>query len=285
MTNAFDRVRRVTAPLVEKPILSLPLPFSVQRRAFEIGARVLKRVPPAAVGWTAPAGVRTRIATPEGARGRLLWLHGGGFVMGSARSYAALTDRLAIRAGLEVWCPDYRLAPEHPFPAAPDDCTAVATAIPGPFHLGGDSAGGTLALVVLQRLLDIGRPPESVTLISPGTDLRGDRDLPEHREMVFSEAVLRRFQRAYVGGADPTDPRVSPIRGTYCGAPPTLIELSEGEFLEHDGRRLARRMREQGVAVTLRVEPGVPHDYHIFAGRSAAADRALDRIAAHMGRA
>lgn len=283
MNNAFDRMRRVTAPYVERPILSLPLPFAVQRQAFEIGSRILKNVPPARVGWRTPGGVRTRVVAPERPSGRLLWLHGGGFVMGSARSYAALTDRLAIRARMEVWCPDYRLAPEHPFPAAPDDCTAVATAMPEPFHLGGDSAGGTLALVVLQRLLDIGRPPESVTLISPGTDLSAERDLPVHAEMVFSEAILRRFQRAYLGDADPTDPRVSPIHGDYAGAPRTLVELSEGEFLEHDGRRLAERLRAQGVEVTLKVEPGVPHDYHIFAGRSAAADRALDRIVAHLG--
>jgi acetyl esterase/lipase len=283
MSEAFDALRRLTAPWLERPLLSLPVPLTVHRRAFEIGARL--RVPPQGprVTWREVGGRQVRICTPEAASGRMLWLHGGGFVMGSPQSYAPLTDRLAQGTRLETWVPDYRLAPDHPFPAAPDDCLAVARSMPSPFHLGGDSAGGTLALVILQTLLAEGHPPLSLTLISPGTDLRTDREMPAHQEMVFSESVLRRFQAAYVGEADAEDPRVSPIFGEYSGAPPTLIELSSGEFLEAEGRSLAERMLAQGVRVDIHAEPGVPHDYHIFAGTSAAADRAVARIAAHVG--
>ena len=277
----FDRMRRVTAPWLERPFLALALPFPLQRRLFEIGNRLLRDRVALRTEWREAGGIRCRVATPEGASGRAVWLHGGGFVMGSPDSYAGLTDLFAKRAGLEVWVPEYRLAPEHPFPAAPDDCLAALRAVPGPYHLLGDSAGATLALAALQDLLP-DRPPQSLTLISPGTNLLASRAPHDHSEMVFSKPILRRFQRAYVGAADPNDPRVSPLFGRYRGAPRTLIELSRGEFLEADGHRLAGRMREDGVPVTVHVEPGVPHDYHLFAGRSAAADRALDRIAAHL---
>lgn len=278
---AFDRMRRFTAPLVERPFLALGLPFPLQRRLFEIGVRILRERVPLRTEWRDLDGISCRVATPEGARGRAVWLHGGGFVMGSPDSYAGLTDLFADRAGIEVWTPRYRLAPEHPFPAAPRDCLAALRAMPGPYHLLGDSAGATLALSVLQDLLPSG-PPLSVTLISPGVDLDLARAVHDHREMVFSEGVLRRFQRAYVGDADPADPRISPLRGRYPNAPPVLLELSRGEFLEAEGHALAERMRAQGAPVRVHVEPGVPHDYHLFAGRSAAADRALARIAGHL---
>ncbi|WP_299817069.1 alpha/beta hydrolase fold domain-containing protein [uncultured Jannaschia sp.] len=277
----FDRMRRVTAPWVERPFFALALPFRLQRRIFEIANRLLRARVALRIEWREAGGIRCRVAIPDGATGRAVWLHGGGFVMGSPESHAGLTDRFAASAGLEVWVPDYRLAPEHPFPAAPDDCLAALRAVPRPYHLLGDSAGATLALAALQDLLP-DAAPQSLTLISPGANLIPVREVHDHSEMVFSGPALRRFQRAYVGTADPNAPRVSPLFGHYRGAPRTLIELSRGEFLEVDGHRLAARMREDGVPVTVHVEPDVPHDYHLFAGRSAAADRALHRIAAHL---
>ncbi|MGB3553551.1 MAG: alpha/beta hydrolase fold domain-containing protein, partial [Jannaschia sp.] len=217
MSRAFDRMRRITAPWVERPLLRLPVPFAVARQVFELGSLMFGRSLDLRVDWCDLDGVPTRVTLPKGAHGRILWLHGGGFVMGSPGSYAALTDRLALRTGMEVWVPRYRLAPEHPFPAAPDDCARAARALGGEIHIGGDSAGGTLALTVLQALLADGSPPASLTVISPGVDLRPDREIHTHTEMVFSEDVLRRFQRAYVAGADPNDPRVSPLFADYTG--------------------------------------------------------------------
>ena len=279
--TSFDRMRRVTAPWVERPFLALAVPFPLQRRLFEIGSSLLRDRVPLRTEWREAGGIRCRVAAPEDATARAVWLHGGGFVMGSPESYSGLIDLFAKRARLEIWVPAYRLAPEHPFPAAPDDCLRALRGMPGPYHLLGDSAGATLALAALQDLLP-DAPPLSLSLISPGTNLLPSRAPHDHTEMVFSTPILRRFQRAYVGTADPNDPRVSPAFGDYAGAPRTLIELSRGEFLEAEGHRLADRMRADGVEVTVHVEPGVPHDYHIFAGRSAAADRALDRIAAHL---
>ncbi|MFO6463119.1 alpha/beta hydrolase [Jannaschia sp. KMU-145] len=283
MSAAFDALRRVTAPWIERPLLALPVPWTVQRRAFALTLPIITERLGLRAEWRDLGGIPARVTLPEAASGRILYLHGGGFVMGSPDGYAGFAGHLARATGMEVWVPRYRLAPEHPWPAAPDDTRRAARAMPGPFHLAGDSAGGTLALVVLQDMLARGTAPQSVTLISPGTDLRPDRQPASHRELLFSEDTLRRFQRAYVAGADATDPTVSPVFGSYRGAPRTLIEIAEGEFLESDARRLAKGMQADGVAVALHAQPGVPHDYHIFAGRSAAADRALVRIAGHIG--
>ncbi|UWQ16488.1 alpha/beta hydrolase [Jannaschia sp. M317] len=278
MSRAFDRLRRMTTRYIDRPLLALPLPIAAQRTLFEISARLNARPAAASVVWEDVAGIRTRVSRPAEARGRLLWLHGGGFIIGSPQTHAAFADRMAQETGLEVWLPDYRLAPENPFPAAPDDCTAVARAMPGPFHLAGDSAGGNLALVVLQDMLAREKPPLSVTLISPAVDLREGRDAPECDEMLMPAAFLTRCRAAYVAGADARDPRLSPILGRYPNAPPVHIELSSREVLERDGQAIARRLREDGARVSTFVEHGVPHVYHLAVGRSAAAEAALLRL-------
>ena len=280
MTRGYDQMRRITAPYIDRPVLALPLPRRLQRMIFEVHSRLNSRGPDIPVRWEDVAGVPTRIATPPGARGHLLWLHGGGFAIGSPRTHAALTDALAVATGLEVWSPAYRLAPEHPFPAAPDDCLAVARAMPGAMHIGGDSAGGNLALVTLQALLAEGRPPRSVVLVSPVVDMRPDRTPdPDVREMLLSRNFMRRCSRDYLAGQDDRDPRASPLLGRYEGCPPVHLELSAREILERDGLAIADHLRRAGARVTLHSEPRVPHVFHICAGRSDAADRAVARLA------
>ena len=269
-----------------RPLLALPVPWTLHRRAFELGTPSAARLPGVAVERTRVGAVPCRIVRPEaGAAGTILWLHGGGFVMGSSGGvYLAFGAALAGATGRRVVLPDYRLAPEDPFPAAPDDTLAVARALAaeGPFALGGDSAGGTLAMVTLAGMLADEAAPERVVLASPAADLDPARPVPRgHREMMLPVAMLRRVARDYAGAADPRDPRLSPIHGDYAGAPPVLIQCARGEILEGDADALAARLRAVGASVTLEKEAGVPHVWQLFAGL-AAADRAMASIAAFL---
>ncbi|MEM9796604.1 MAG: alpha/beta hydrolase [Pseudomonadota bacterium] len=280
-----DRYRAFAARYLDKPTLALPLPPWLMRMIFEAQSGISGRAPSLPVRWEVIGGVRCRIVAPDGpVERRLLWLHGGGFVIGSPRTHRALTDRLAQVACAEVIAPDYRLAPEHPFPAAVEDCCAVARALAPGFHLGGDSAGGTLALAVLQEMLSRGASPATLLLISPLAyfDPRR-RPAAAYDEMLLPDAFLRRCGAAYGTGADPDDPRLSPIKGDYAGCPPVHIELSKGEVLEADGLALADLLRAQGTAVDVVQQPGMPHVYHLSAGFAPAADAGVARLAAAMG--
>ncbi|PWJ19266.1 alpha/beta hydrolase fold domain-containing protein [Jannaschia seohaensis] len=264
-----------------RPFLALPLPWSVHRRGMALVAPRPQRGP-CREQWGRLADRRTLFVTPPEARGTVLWLHGGGFVLGHPISYRRLAHRLAIRSGLRVALPRYRLAPEHPFPAAPDDALATAEALAqdGPWWLAGDSAGGNLALVVLSEMLTRGRGPERVVLASPAPEIDPSRDLPpDMDEMMLPEQLLRRAVADYLNGADPSDPRISPLRAPYRDPPPVLIQCARREFLEGDIDALALHLRAAGGEVQLEKATGLPHDYQIFAGLCPAADRAIDRMA------
>lgn len=275
-----DTALALAARGVAKPLLSLPLPWHVHRRALRFAEQ---QRPDEDITFvtTEIAGVPCGIVTPRTHHGTLLWLHGGGFVLGSARSYLPLASALARQSGRRVILPDYRLAPEHPFPAAPDDCLAVARelATQGPFALGGDSAGGCLAAAVLADLLRDGTPPTRLVLASPAADLDPARPTPDMRgEILFPKSLLYRMAGEYAGTADPLDPRLSPIHGSYPGAPPTLIQCARGEVLEGDADALADCFRAGGGSVEVEKTDGVPHDWQLFVGHTPKADRAVVRM-------
>lgn len=265
-----------------KPVLALPLPWIVHRGA----AHLLSPLPPGAADVSVArrdiGGVPCRVYTPKGATGVLLWLHGGGFVLGSSRGlYGSFATTLARRSGRRVILPDYRLAPEHPFPAAPDDCLAVAQAVAaeGAFALGGDSAGGNLALVTLAQLLALGAAPDRLLLASPAVDLDPDRVPPvDAEELVLPKRMLRRVVRDYLAGTDFRDPRVSPLFASFDGAPPVLIQCAERELLAGDTDAIATHLARAGAEVTVQKERDVPHVWQLFAGRTPKADRAVDAM-------
>ena len=261
------------------------------RRAFE-GARFPA---PAGVAFTpgVVGGVPGEWAQAEAAGGErptLLYLHGGGFIACSAQVYRPVTGHFA-RAGFRVFTPDYRLAPEHPFPAAVEDCAAVwaALAPAGPAVVAGDSAGGTLALTTIIEARRLGlTPPAAATLFSPATDLIGRSAsfrTNGRRDAMFRPESLMRLVPAYLAGADPADPRASPIEADFSGFPPLLIHVGAREILRDDSLRLAEKAREAGVPVELTVFPVVAHAWQLAESFLPEARRSLDGAAAFLHRA
>ena len=225
-----------------------------------------------------------------GARATLLWFHGGAYCLGSAATHAGLVGALARRAGLAAVLPEYRLAPEHPFPAAADDAEAAWTALvaegtaPERIVLGGDSAGGGLAFALLHRLAATGAPmPAAVVAFSPWTDMTlsgASLTALARRDAFLPAARLPEVRDQYLGAADPRDPRASPALGRFPGVPPVLLQAGTAEILVDDARRMAERLAADGVAVTLDLVRGAPHVFQAFAGILPEADAALDRAAA-----
>ncbi|WP_024902584.1 alpha/beta hydrolase [Robbsia andropogonis] len=221
----------------------------------------------------------------------VLYLHGGGYFFCSPRTHRAITCTLARRGLARVCAPDYRLAPEYPAPAALDDALRVWHALrdsgepADQIVVAGDSAGGGLALALLQALRDAGEPmPAAAVLFSPWTDLAlTGATLESHAGTdVLMDAQGLHDATALVlgaGGLDAHDPRISPLYGDFHGLPPLLIQASDVEMLLDDARRVAERAREAGVNVTLEITSGVPHAWQMFAPVLPEARRALVRAA------
>jgi len=219
----------------------------------------------------------------------LLWFHGGAYCLGAPQTHRAMAAALARRFGARAVLPDYRLAPEHPFPAATDDALAVWRALlqageaPQSIVVGGDSAGGGLTLALLHMIGGAGLAmPAAATVFSPWTDLTlsgASLQRLARREVMLPARRLPEIRDLYLDGADPTDPRASPHLGRFAGAPPVLVLASRAEILLDDARMAARRLRADGVDVTLEEWPAVPHAWPLFQGQIPEADAALDRAA------
>ncbi|MGC0377064.1 alpha/beta hydrolase [Streptomyces sp. SAI-229] len=232
-------------------------------------------------------------------RGRLLYLHGGGYVVGSPDTHAGLVGELARRAGLRALSVDYRLAPEHPFPAAVDDGLAAYRALlaagtdPRDLVMAGDSAGGGLTLATLLAAREAGLPqPAAVAVFSPWTDLTLSGESirsKEDADPLFTEAGIRAYADLYVGTGDRTHPLASPLFADLTGLPPLLVQVGANEVLLDDAVRLAGRAGAADVEVTLEIGPGLPHVFQHHYGHLDEADAALDRAAhfltTHLGAA
>jgi epsilon-lactone hydrolase len=219
----------------------------------------------------------------------VLYFHGGGYSLGSARSHRNLGKRIAFEARARVVLPDYRLAPEHPFPAAVEDAVAsyrwlLASGVePERIAVAGDSAGAGLALALLVSLRDAGAPlPACAVLLSPFADLecRGD----SYVTMAALDPIVSRemglgMGRLYVGDHDPSDPLASPARARLDGLPPLLLQVGSEEVVLDDARTIARRAREAGVAAQLDVWPGMVHVWHLFASALEEGRRAIEALA------
>lgn len=225
---------------------------------------------------------------------RLLYLHGGGFVSGSGGFYLAQAAHLSATAKCAVLLPDYRLAPEHRFPAGLDDCVsshrwmvANGPAGPGPARatfVAGDSAGGNLTLATLLALRDRKHTlPAGGIAISPCTDFTlASESLKTVVDPIISAKTMSVFRDHYLGKTDPRDPLASPVFGDYRGLPPLLIQLGEHEMLRDDGIRTAKKARADGIAVKLEVWPGMFHVFHSHEPLLPEAREAIDHIAEFM---
>ena len=217
-------------------------------------------------------GVPVTVVTPPGAQaGRtILYLFGGGFMMGSPFEDMPIITALATGAQASVVAPHYRLAPEHPFPAALDDIDVVAATLEAegmPYVLSGESAGANLSLALTHRLRRLGRAvPKALALMSPATDMGFGGDSHEaDRDPFLRAARTAEVRDAYLGGRDHRDPEISPIYGSFdAGFPATLVTTGSRDLLLSDCLRLARIMREAGARCDLRVWDGMWHVFEYY---------------------
>ena len=224
----------------------------------------------------------------------ILYLHGGGYVIGSCNTHRPLASHLAARTGLSVLVVDYRLGPEDPYPAALDDALTAyewlleAGLEHGRIVIAGDSAGGGLTLATLLALRDNGSRMAGLGVaISPWTDLTlsgATMDAPEIHDPMVTRAGLQRMADWYVDSADPTDPLVSPLFGDLTGLPPLLIHVGEVEALRDDAVRFAERAKAAGVDVTIEVWPEMIHVWHAFGPSVPESEAAVTRIAAFIAK-
>ena len=212
-----------------------------------------------------------RIVPPKVTEGRvMIYIFGGGFMVGSPFEDLPISAALATHLNCPVICPDYRLAPEHPFPAALNDVEAVACAIlsdDDEVLIAGESAGGNLTLALHQRLLSKGaRQPVAMAALSPATDLGdiGDSGFAD-RDPLLSAARVDEVNQSYVPDRDLTDPEISPIYGTYGPqTPPTFLTTGTRDLFLSSCVRQERVMREAGAQVQLRVWEGMGHVFEFY---------------------
>lgn len=229
--------------------------------------------------WVLPPGVADDAA--------LLYLHGGGYVIGSVNTHRELVARIARAAGIRALAIDYRLAPEHPFPAAVEDATAAYRWLleqgfaPSRLAIAGDSAGGGLTVATLVNARDQGLPmPAAAVLLSPWVDLEGlGASMTERAALdpIVQREPLLEMAALYLGGAAPRTPLAAPLYADLRGLPPMLIQVGTWETLYDDAVRLAERAHEAGVEVALEPWEEMIHVWQLFAAAPEARE-ASERI-------
>lgn len=230
--------------------------------------------------WARPAKSRKGAA--------ILHAHGGWFNLGTARAYRNFVGHIAASAGVEAFVPDYRLAPEHPFPAAVTDVEACYRGLIGKkikkIAVTGDSAGGALALVLLSiasQDLDDGMVPVGAVAVSPVTDLALTGETYQTRaeaDPYFTKSQVAGLVAAYLGATDPKNPLASPLYGDLRGLPPIRIHVGDDELLLDDSRRYVERAAAAGVDAEVDVWMGMPHGFVSGVGQFDAARLALTQI-------
>jgi monoterpene epsilon-lactone hydrolase len=230
--------------------------------------------------------------TPPGASGNdsvVYYLHGGGYISGSAKTNRPITVPLARRLKRRVFSLDYRLAPEHPFPAAVDDAVAgyhwlVSTGIePRHLSVAGDSAGGGLALALVMALRDAGEKlPSCVACLSPWADMTGSGEsitANTERDAMFRGEDIGAYADVYLGSQSPEAPLASPALGDLAGFPPLYLEVGESEVLLDDARQVHRKALAAGVPSELRIVKAVSHGWQFGAPFVAEARESIAKIA------
>jgi epsilon-lactone hydrolase len=270
------------------PPAGAPAPTYAERRVAMDGFGDLGSLPPGCFHEPAVlGGVKCERVKPQGAKpGRtVLYLHGGGYCIGSPRSHRPMVARIAEAAQAVAVVPDYRLGPENRFPGAVDDALAVYRALlaggaePGQIVVAGDSAGGGLTLALALACKEKGvAQPAGLVAISPWADLTQSHDTYRSKadvDPMITKAGLDAMAQAYLGGLDARDPLASPVFGDFAGLAPILIQVGSEEALLGDSLRVAEVAGLARVAVRLEIWPEMIHVFQAFSGQLQAGRRAI----------
>jgi len=238
------------------------------------------------------AGIPCVIVAAPAARATMIYAHGGGFRLGEPKTWTGFATRLAMAAGIRIVLPDYRLAPEHPFPAALQDLVAVYRALCDevdiPLLLGGDSAGGGLACSLALLATNAGQPASAVALLSPWLDLSANAASYAEcaaSDASFSAAAALEAAQAYLAGQGPDTAYASPLRHPSLAAfPPLWVAVSGCEVLRDDTLDFAHRIARMGGSVDLSVYPDLPHVWPILQAHTSETERTIQSMAQFLAR-
>lgn len=290
LLKTYLRLQRAFAP----PPANLDI--NRERRELEALSRLFKPLAPIQTSPVDAGGVPAEWVFPPSSLTErvILYLHGGSFNAGSINTHRAIAANLALAARAQSLVIDYRLAPEHPFPAALEDAAAAYAWLleqphpPSQIALVGDSAGGGLVLSLLLHLRDEGLPlPAAGVCLSPWTDLSGAGESWRanlRSDIVLNPQNLLQCAAVYLAGADPCQPLASPLYADLHGLPPLLIQVASDEILLSDSTELARRAQAAGVEATLRIYPGMQHVWQFAASLIPESRQAIDEIGAFIQR-
>jgi epsilon-lactone hydrolase len=290
MTKGIAAVRAHLAKLPPPDSLTL-----AERRAqYERAERAFPVPPDVTVTRVTAPTIPAEWLMRPGARedAALLYLHGGGYVIGSLNTHRALAGSISRAAKSRVLLIDYRLAPEHPHPAAVDDAVAAYRFLvkqgiaPGRLAIAGDSAGGGLTIATLVALRDAGEKlPACGVCLSPWVDLEGIgesiRTKADVDPMVKKDGLLQ-LAALYLGGKDPRTPLAAPLYADLSGLPPLLIQVGTWETLLDDASRIAERAKKAGVDVSYEPWEGMIHVWQLFAGMLDEGKEAIERIGSYV---
>lgn len=297
MTSHAQNMFNMMARYVQKPMLRSIAHQPTLRHILDNQAAVMYRAP-AGVEETfpdIPGGLKARWIAPRGTHQfALLYFHGGAFTIGSSLSHRWLAARLALGCQAAALVPDYRLAPEYPFPAALDDAvTAYRYLLDQGYRadqiaVSGDSAGGNLALALLARLTQEDLPkPAALALLSPLTDMTFTSPTiatNRHRDLLVPVEWGQRAAPLYAPDMALDDPALSPLFADHSQTPPTIIHVADNEVLLADSTRLAEVLEKAGREVEIEIFQNVPHVWQIKAGLSPEADRSVAGLSAFLAR-
>ncbi|WP_097461371.1 alpha/beta hydrolase [Mangrovitalea sediminis] len=287
----MERLLRALTRFGVKPMLSPRIPVWLQRQTGTLSALILRTPRHVTMALRHLGGNKALAITPtRHAPGiGMLFLHGGAYVMGGFGSHRKLAGWLAQTTQARTWLLDYRLAPEHPCPAALDDALAAYRELldegqdPARLIIAGDSAGGGLTLATAVAIREAGLPlPAALVLLSPWVDLsQSGATITTHvaRDAMLSPAWLNFGAAAYAGNRSPKDAICSPLNADLTGLPPMLIQVGSEEILLDDARRLNAGAIAAGVDADLQEYVGGGHVFQFHAGQLPVADRALGDIA------
>jgi len=274
-------------------LASIPLLGSIPTLRISVGAGAKQIRVPQGLLWEAvdADGIRCEWLIPSNAVSDsvLLYLHGGGGVLGLYNSARKMTGHIALACNLRTLMPDYRLAPENPYPVGLNDCVGAYRWLLSQgisshrIVIAGDSMGGYFTIVVLLKLRDTGQPlPAAAVCISPNTDpsLSGKSMVTNApRDALLSPKFAQKMTSLYISGHDLNDPYLSPLTADLSGLPPILIQAGGDEILLDDSKRFSDLARAAGLDVTLEVWPHMWHDWHSCVPELPEANQAIERIA------